>query len=100
MFKFILVILIFCCSFSSWSIWDGALQKISFPDPVNITTFTIESKVYRPVVPTDSIFPVVGETFLDGALAFNLCASGIGAYILDVLNDPSEVEQILFRGSE
>ena len=101
MFKFILVILIYCYSSSSWSICNGALQKISFPDPINTTTFTIESKVYRPAVPEGSTFPVVfifppvvGETPLDGALAFNLCTSGIGAYILNVLNDPPESEQI------
>lgn len=101
MYKFIVVILFSLFSFSSWPACDGALQKVSYPDPVNTTTFTIESKVYRPSVPAGSKFPVVfilppvvGETPLDGAFAFTLCANGIGAYILDVLNDPLPADQV------
>lgn len=101
MFKFIFLILILLFSFSSWPICDGAPQKISYPDPVNTGIFNIEAKVYRPVVPVGTKFPVVfilppvvGETPLDGILGFNLCTNGIGAYILNVLNDPTPEEQI------
>lgn len=103
MIKFILMILLILSSFSSWAVCDGALQKFSYPDPVNTTTFTIEAKVYRPVVPFGSTYPVififppvVGETPLDGALALNLCANGMGAYILDVLNDPAPADQVQY----
>lgn len=101
MFKLIFVILILLSSFSAWAICDGATQKISHPDPVNTGIFNIEAKVYRPLVPAGSRFPVVfilppvvGETPLDGALALNLCTNGIGAYILNVLNDPTPQEQV------
>lgn len=96
MFKLIFLTLISFYSFSSWSLCDGAVQNFSYPEPVNTTTFNIEAKVFRPVVPAGSKFPVVfifppvvGETPLDGALAFNLCSQGIGAYILNLQLTPA-----------
>lgn len=101
MCKFIIMFLFALTSFSTWAVCDGALQKFTYPDPVNTSQFTIEAKVYRPTVSPEATFPVififppvVGETPLDGALAFNLCANGMGAYILDVLNDPAPADQV------
>jgi dienelactone hydrolase len=80
---------------------DGTVQTKSIPDPVNGSPFNIDARVYRPLVSAGQRFPVVfilppvvGETPLDGALGITLCLNGVGAYILDVINDPSEAEQI------
>jgi hypothetical protein len=101
MFKFTLLILFCLLSFPSWSQCDGATKTLSTPDPVNTETFEIVAKVYRPPAILNEKFPVVfilppivGETPLDAALALNLCLNGIGAYVLDVENDPPEEEQI------
>lgn len=101
MFKLIIMLFILFTSIPSWSICDGTSQKFSHPDPVNTGTFDIQARVYRPLVTANQKFPivfifppVVGETPVDGAMALNLCLSGIGAYVLDVRNDPSPEAQV------
>lgn len=99
MIKFLTMVLIYVSSIAAWSACDGNRQTITVPDPITTGNFDINLKVYRPVTtqkfPVVFILPpIVGETPLDGALALNFCLNGIGAYVLDVLNDPPESEQI------
>jgi dienelactone hydrolase len=98
---YLTVILCFMFSHNALALCDGAVQKTSIPDPVNTTTFNIEARTYRPPVAPGEKFPIVfilpaivGETPLDGALALNFCLNGMGAYVLNVLNDPPEGEQV------
>lgn len=92
---FILHLLI---SFPLLAVCDGTSETIRFNDPVNKGQFEIEGRSYRPArdkFPVVFILPpIVGETPLDGALGVNLCLNGFGAYILNVLNDPPESEQV------
>ena len=92
-----LFFLIALISSQAFAVCDGTPEKISFRDPVNSSQFDIEARVYRPLGKFPVVFilpPIVGETPLDGALGLNLCINGIGAYILNVLNDPPDAEQV------
>lgn len=96
--KTLFFILLFVFSFSSFAACDGKGEIISFRDPVRKGQFDISARIYRPLkekFPVVFILPpIVGETPLDGALAANLCVNGFGAYILNVLNDPPDSEQV------
>lgn len=82
-----------------YAICDGTVESITVPDPVNKGIYEIRARVYRPAATDFPVVfilpPIVGETPLDGALAGTFCVSGLGAYILDVLNDPPEAEEIV-----
>lgn len=97
--KFLSLVLIFFIPLSAWSLCDGASEKMNRVDPIDGQNFEIEAKVFRPIstgaFPVIFILPpVVGETPLDASFAFNLCLNGIGAYVLNVLNDPSPEAQV------
>lgn len=96
-----LTIVVLFLSFNALAVCDGTIQTTSLNDPVSKGPFDIEARVYRPLVAPGATFPVVfilppvvGETPLDGALGLSLCLNGVGAYILDVLNNPPEAEQV------
>lgn len=97
--RHLLIFFITVFSLNALAICDGTVELLSIPDPANKTTFDIESRVYRPAQgPFPVVFilpPIVGETPLDGALGLSLCLSGFGAYVVDVLNDPPDAEEVL-----
>lgn len=96
--RIIRALILFLFTVNAFAICDGTVEKTIVPDPVNKTNFEIEARVYRPLAaPFPVVFilpPIVGETPLDGALGLTLCLNGIGAYVLDVLNDPPREEEI------
>lgn len=98
-----LTLLLFFTLFSHnlFAFCNGTDEILTVSDPIKAGDFTITSRVYRPLMAPGETFPVVfilppivGETPLDGALALNMCLQGMGAYILNLRNDPTDAEQV------
>lgn len=72
---------------------DGSTESYPTTDPQTGKDWVVKSRAYRPntsdKVPVVFILPPIdGANELDRTLAVALCASGVGAYIVNIINDP------------
>ena len=93
--KNINLILVFCfISFSAWGApCDGNTQTFPTTDPQTGKEWFVKARAFRPAtsskVPAIFILPPIdGANELDRTLARAFCASGMGAYIVNIINDP------------
>jgi dienelactone hydrolase len=78
---------------------DGATKQFPTTDPQTNQPWVVKAREFIP--PTNSkvatVFilpPIDGANELDRTLAIAICASGMRAYIVNVINDPEEVDRI------